>query len=245
LKNRLLLLPCAVFFLLLPLSCDWKAGVEILDGPDVRANMAFAGEDSDGNWATLIFREDNSVIGFLEDGNGSSGEGGYGFDFSYSYDRDANSGSIVKKDDAGQALSLFPGGDFKLEANGSRLVFTGAGLRLLQVRDSDADLEVPFNNITALPSSGSLDGTVWAATGLRTKDWTTLSIVSPGAPNAGTIAVSHSFDASRFYRAYADYDPETGEGTLAYIGKFKIEGDAFTFLNFYGHGGEAPFKRMR
>jgi hypothetical protein len=86
---------------------------------------------------------------------------------------------------------------------------------------------------------------VCAATSFRTKDWTTLSIRSPSTVNEGTITVSHSFDASCFDRAYADYDPATGRGNLAYIGPFEISGDTFTFLNFYGHGGAVPFKRMR
>jgi hypothetical protein len=243
LKNRLLLLLCVVSFLLLPLSCGMEGGKEIIDDPDIQANMVFAGEESGGNWVTLAFREENSVVCFVEGGGGANGQGGYGFDFSYSYDRDANSGSIAKKDTTGDTAVL-PGNNFKLEAN--RLVFTDTALTLLLVRDSEAkDLAVPFNNIAALPPSGSLDGTVWAATGFRTKDWTTLSIVSPAEPNAGVIGVSHSFDASRFYRSYADYDPATGEGTLNYIGKFKVEGDTFKFLDFYGHGGEVPFKRMR
>lgn len=249
LKNRLLLLLCISAFLLFPLSCGWEGGVEVIDNPDIRADMVFAGEDQDGNWATLAFRfredeNERDVVCFAEDGNGANGEGGYGFSYSYSYDKDANNGSIVKKDETSGTAHFTPGA-FKLEANGSRLVFTDTGLSLLLVRNSEAkDLSVPFD-VEPLPSSGSLDGTVWAATGFRTRDWTTLCIASPSGPNAGTISISHSFDASRFYRSYADYDPATGEGTLAYIGAFKIEGETFTFRNFYGHGGEVSFKRMR
>jgi hypothetical protein len=244
LKKRLLLLPGAVALLFLPLSCDWEGGVKIIDNPDLRGDMVYAGEDSGGNWVTLAFRDlegsGPDVVYFVEDGAGSV-DGGY-FYFSYSYDKESNRGSFAKKDGTNDTAPV-PSGSFRLEAEGSRLVFDDSGLALRLVRNQE-DLAVPFAP-DPLPSSGSLDGTVWAAQGFRYRDWTTLSIVSAGAPNAGTISVSHSFDATRFYRGYADYDPATGEGTLSSIGQFKIEGDTFTFLDFYGHGGRTPFKRMR
>jgi hypothetical protein len=242
LKERFLLLLPAVWFLLFPLSCDWKGGAEITDNAHVLADMVFAGEDSNGNWTTLAFKENNSGVYFVAGGN----EAEYNFDFSYSYDKNANIGNITKNNSAGNA-AFFTSGDFTLKENGSRLVFSGTGPRLLQVRDSNGtDLAVLFD-VKPLPPSGSLDGTVWAATGFRTKDWTSLSVASPSpsAPHTGTISVFHSFDASNFNRPYADYNPQTGEGTLAYLGAFKIKDDVFTFLNFYGHGAAVSFKRMR
>jgi hypothetical protein len=230
-------------FLLLPLSCNWKSGVEIIGGGvDTLAGMVFAGEDSNGNWMTLAFREENSAACFVADG-----AEGHNFEFSYSYDKSAGSGSIIKNENT-SAIALFVPGAFELTENSGNLVFGDTGPKLLQVRDAEGatvtDLPVPFE-VKPLPENGSLDGTVWAATGFRTKDWTTLSIVSPSEPGAGTINISHSFDASSFNRVYTNYDPETQKGTLAYIGEFKIEGDTFVFLNFYGHGGEVFLKRMR
>jgi hypothetical protein len=112
------------------------------------------------------------------------------------------------------------------------------------VRDTDAvdEEKVPFT-YTALNAASDIDGTVWAGTALRTKDWTTLTITAANAAS-GTIQVSHSFDCTSNPRAYSNYAYNT-ETNLAYIGPFKISGDTFTLLNFYGHGGEIILKRMR
>jgi hypothetical protein len=244
-----LLLFCVISLLFLSVSCDWaEGGVEIIDntpGEDLLVNMVFAGEDSAGNWITVAFREEKSAACFFA--YETTGYDYYKANYNYSYDKNTGSGSItdtVGPQGAESNGSQFTYGAFTIVDSGAKLVFVN-GTTLLCVRDAAGmDLPVPFS-ATNLPSSGSLDGTVWAATGFRTKDWTTLSIVSSGAPDAGTITVSHSFDASSFNRDYSNYDPTTGRGNLAYIGPFEISGDTFTFTNFYGHGGAVPFKRMR
>jgi hypothetical protein len=113
-----------------------------------------------------------------------------------------------------------------------------------RVRDADAvdEEEIPFT-YAPLAAGSSIDRTVWAGTALRTRDWTTLTVTA-GDGAAGIIQVSHSFDCTsnvRAYSAYA-YDQET---VLEYTGPFRINGDTFTFLNFYGHDGEVTLKRMR
>ena len=112
------------------------------------------------------------------------------------------------------------------------------------MRGADAvDDEVPFV-FEPLKPGESLDGTVWAATAYRTNDWTTLAVTSTGAANEGTIDVSHSFDCTSFPRFYENYGYNV-QSTLSYIGDFKINGDNFTFIDFYGHGGRITLKRMR
>ncbi|MDR1902152.1 MAG: hypothetical protein LBQ88_07735 [Treponema sp.] len=246
-KKQFLLLLTLISFLFLPLSCDWAdGGVEIIDetsGEDLLVDMVFAGEDSAHNWITVAFRPESSAACFFA--HETTGDIYAHANYTYNYDK-STGGSIIGTADTEAGGSDFTPGTFTLQENNSKLVFDDTGLTLFRVRDSNAvDLPVPFT-VSPLPVSGSLDGTVWAATGFRTKDWTTLSIISSdGTPHAGTITVSHSFDTSSLNRAYTDYDPATGVGTLEYIGAFKIESDTFTFLNFYGHGGAVPFKRMR
>jgi hypothetical protein len=194
----------------------------------------FAGEDGDGKWVTIAFIDGEKVYYFPD--NAAH------YNWPYTYDGLGN--GAIANPDAGEGASP---GAFTLSADGMAMTFNayrGQGRRSFKrTRGPDGeDEEVPFT-LGALP--GDLDGTVWAATGYRTKDWTTLTITATAeSADAGEIQVSHSFDCTSFPRKYTGYAYNT-QTTLAYIGPFIINGDNFTFLNFYGHGARITLKRMR
>ncbi|MDR1909445.1 MAG: hypothetical protein LBQ35_05985 [Spirochaetaceae bacterium] len=252
-KKRFLYLTIFIFSLLLPLSCEWAGGgVEITGGENTECplvNTVFAGEDSGGVWITVAFRDNTGAACFFaaKDGRELPGQPYDGsYDWTYSYDAKTKAGIITNTTGGREG---FAPGSFQLTNTEKTLTFSnfgGAGeLSLLRVRDADAvDEAVPFSDLDELQAN--LDGTVWAATGFRTKDWTTLSIAAD-SDNAGTLIVSHSFDVTSFLREYSDYSYSegSGSGNLSYIGPFTVSGNTFTFTNFYGHGVAVPFKSMR
>ena len=223
---------------LLALSCANPAAEEDppppsgnTDGASL-ANTVFAGEDAEAKWVTIAFIDGEKAYYFPD--NAAH------YNWRYTYDGLGN-GSIIK---LGEGDAPSPGA-FTLSADGMAMTFSAyleQGERSFKrTRGPDGeDDEVPF---TYGALTGDLDGTVWAATAYRTKDWTTLTITAESA-DAGEIQVSHSFDCTSFPRKYTGYAYNT-QTTLAYIGPFIINGDNFTFLNFYGHGAQITLKRMR
>jgi hypothetical protein len=240
-KNCLLLL---LAWLVLP-ACDNPAQEEpgkTGGGSDSLANVVYAGPDAEGNWATFAFYDEDTVYYFPDNRFCATG--------TYVYDAEKAAGEISQVIGTKPPNDQFDSpGSFGIDDDDLTITFAdyrglGSPRTFRRVRDAEAlDDEVPFA-FDALKSGDSLDGTVWAATGYRTKDWTTLTITSKDSANKGTIDVSHSFDCTSFPRAYANYKYNT-ESTLDYIGPFKINGDNFTFLNFYGHKAQVTLKRMR
>jgi hypothetical protein len=216
-----------------------EAGINVTDNgdlPDSLADTVYAGEDASGNWATFAFIDESKVY-FFPDNTAHH-------DLAYTCAPDGT-GEIT-----GEAGTV-PGA-FRLSADGKTITFTNylgsQGQRdFKRLRQAGGiDDAIPFT-YTPLKPGDSLDKTVWAATGFRTQDWTTLTVSSTGG-TLGTIQVSHSFDCTSFPRTYTGYAYNT-ETTLSYIGPFIVKGgaggDVFTFQNFYGHGGKIPLKRMR
>jgi hypothetical protein len=213
--------------------------------PPALTNTVYAGEDAAGAWATFAFivnDDDEEILYYFPDNVGC-------YEGAYSYAE--GSGQITEiafqmSRAEHDPLTSVPGA-FTISEDGKTMAFaaylTQGPRSFKRVRDGDAvDDEVPFS-YAPLAAGDSLDGTVWAATAFRTKDWTTLTVTATD-PAAGTIQVSHSFDCTSYPRAYTDYAYDQ-PSTLAYIGPFRLKGDNFTFLNFYGHGGEITLKRMR
>jgi uncharacterized protein YceK len=209
--------------------------------PESLANAVYAGPDSEGSWTTIAFHDEDTAHYFP--GNVFCATG------AYTYDPVTAAGDIPRvsyakpPEDPGSAPGAFSIGD-----KGRTITFMDYAGRgewaFRRVRGTDlVDDEVPFT-FEPLKDGDSLDGTVWAATALRRNDWTTLTVTSKGAINEGAIDVSHSFDCTSFSRAYSNY-MYNASSSLEYIGYFKIKDDSFTFLNFYGHGGEITLKRMR
>jgi hypothetical protein len=206
------------------------------------ANVVYAGPDLEGNWATFAFYDEDTLYYFPDNVFCATGP--------YVYDADRAAGEIPQVFDAKppNAPGIAPGA-FAINDDDLTITFTdyagqGSPQTFRRVRDADViDDEVPFV-FESLGPGDSLDGTVWAATAYRTNDWTTLTVTSTGAINEGSIDVSHSFDCTSFSRLYSNYAYNT-QSTLSYIGDFRINGDNFTFINFYGHGGRITLKRMR
>jgi hypothetical protein len=202
-------------------------------------DAVYADEDVDGKWATFAFIDEDTVYYFPDNAVCYNG--------TYAY-TGSSAGLIAPVKTQTGETGAAPGA-FTISMDKKTIIFTNylgtQGERSFKrVRDTDAvdEEEIPFT-YTALDAASNLDGTVWAGTALRTKDWTTLTITAVDAAS-GTIQVSHSFDCTSNPRAYSDYAYNT-ETDLVYIGPFRIEGSNFTFLNFYGHGGEITLKRMR
>jgi hypothetical protein len=219
---------------------------DLVDAPPDLVDTVYAGEDDNGKWATFAFIDEDTVYYFPDNARC--------YDGTYAYS--GGSGGITHIKDVTPPASTSKGdpvegvpGAFTISPDGQTITFAdylAQGKRSFKrVRDADAvDEAVPFT-YTPLASGDSLDGTVWAATAYRTKDWTTLTVTDLDSNAAtGTIQVSHSFDCTSYPRIYSNYAYDT-ESTLAYIGPFKITGDRFTFLDFYGHGGVITLKRMR
>jgi hypothetical protein len=251
--KNLLLLAAALFVL----GCSETADKEKTN--ESLAYSVYAGTDAAGSWATFAFTkdEDNKDVVYYFPDNAACYFGGY------EYFADG-SGSIMRVEGAARsgAEPGAPGpapGPFTISADGKTITFgayTGTGTmaaasfprRRGKGGDRSAD-DPPPAGLAAAAAGQSLDGTVWAATAYRTRDWTTLVITGAGGnPAAGTITVSHSFDCTSFPRIYTDYAYDQNS-TLAYIGPFTVSGnpsgDVFTFLNFYGHGGTITLNRMK
>jgi hypothetical protein len=218
-------------------------------GENSLAYSVYAGADAAGSWATFAFTKDGDgkdVVYYFSD-NAACYEG------DYVYNKDDGSGDIPAVEAKNLAATAQEGnapGAFTLGADEKTITFgayAGGGEQAFPRRrgrggDRSAD-DPPPAGLATLQSGASLDGTVWAATAYRTRDWTTLAVTAPGAA-AGTITVSHSFDCTSFPRAYGNY-AYNAESMLAYIGPFKVSGNSFTFLDFYGHKAEITLKRMR
>jgi hypothetical protein len=244
-KKIAVLCVCASF--LLPLSlllpaCDNSPGSTEASYPPDLVDTVYAGEDAGGNWATFAFINEDTVYYFPD--NASCYDGTYTYSGGSGQITDVGPQNSTAKNDPVETAP----GTFTLNGEGKTITFTAylgtQGERSFKrVRGSNAvDEKVPFT-YRPLAEGESLDGTVWAATAYRTKDWTTLTVTASRTAS-GTIQVSHSFDCTSFPRVYANYEYDT-ETTLAYIGPFRIKGDNFTFLDFYGHGGVITLKRMR
>jgi hypothetical protein len=236
-------IPCFFALCVAILFSACRSPTEDIPGPTPETlasltNTVFAGEDGKGNWATFAFIDEAKVYYFPDNA--------LHYNWTYTYNKDGRTGEIK----AAPAPDNSPGeaapGAFTLSADGKTIAFSSylgtQGERYFKrVRNAEGeDEEVPF---TLNPLPPNLDGTVWAATGYRTRDWTTLTITAANATE-GSIQVSHSADCTSFARTYTGYAYNT-ETTLAYIGPFIITGNDFTFLNFYGHGAKITLKRMR
>jgi hypothetical protein len=251
-KNNPLLIAALALAIL---GCsDATSGTDTENGSESLAWSVYAGEDAAGSWATFAFTkdEDNMDVVYYFPDNAACYYG--------SYEYQANgSGSIMSVKGAARSSSETgaPGpvpGLFVISADGKTITFSdyaGEGSRSFPRRrgkggEREAD-DPPPAGLNAV--AASLDGTVWAATAYRTRDWTTLVVTGmEGNPAAGTITVSHSFDCTSFPRNYKNYAYDTAS-FLDYIGTFSVTAksgmDEFTFLNFYGHGGTISLKRMR
>jgi hypothetical protein len=197
-------------------------------------NVVYAGPDAAGDWASFAFYDRETVYCFPDNVKH------YAWNYVYGEDR---TGEITKKEnDPDDAPGTFTISDDDLTITFGN--YLGQGERSFKrVRDSGGlDDGVPFT-FTPLGPGDSLDGTVWAATAYRTNDWTTLTVTA-SSPTEGAIDVSHSFDCTSNPRAYSGYKYNT-ETSLDYAGLFTINGDNFTFHDFYGHGGRVTLKRMR
>jgi hypothetical protein len=218
------------------------------------AYSVYAGPDAAGSWATFAFTKDGDgedVLYYFPDNAAC-------YDAAYVYS--AGSGAVTEIRAVNQAAKDAPTaatpGAFTISADEKTITFTsyagGGGQTFVRRRGKGGDRSAddpPPADLTPLAAGQSLDGTVWAATAYRTRDWTTLVITgADGNPAAGTITVSHSFDCTSFPRIYTDY-AYGQNSTLAYIGPFTVSGnpsgDVFTFLDFYGHGGTITLNRMK
>jgi hypothetical protein len=217
---------CA-FIAIFLVSCDDSAdddSLPVTPAPVTLAYSVYAGEDADGKWATFAFMDEDTVYYFPD--NAAH------YDWTYSYNETGKSGFITKQGSSGAAP-----GEFTLSDDEKFIIFgdyceTQGQRQFSRVRDKDVvDDPVPFS-VGALPAD--IDGTVWAATAYRTRDWTTLTVTATDGVS-GTIDVAHSFDCTSYPRAYSAYAYDT-QTTLYYVGPFKIDENGFTFLNFYGHG---------
>jgi hypothetical protein len=223
-------------------------------GNESLAYSVYAGEAAGGSWATFAFTKDDEgkdVVYYFPD-NAASYFG------EYRYNSGDKSGEIPEITAAPRNQADGPPcpapGAFTISPDEKTITFgayTGGGPQTFPRRrgrggDRSAD-DPPPSNLTPLTSGESLNGTVWAATAYRTRDWTTLAVTAQSAA-AGTITVSHSFDCTSFPRDYSNY-AYNAESTLSYIGPFTVStkagGDKFTFLDFYGHGGTITLNRMR
>jgi hypothetical protein len=199
-------------------------------------NAVYAGEDPGGDWVTFAFTGERTLYCF-------SGTAAY----TGSYEYGAGAGRVLALR-AGNGEEGAGPGAFTMDAGEKVMTFAnypGAqGERSFKrLRDTGAvDEEAPFS-CAPLEAGSGIGGTVWAGTALRTKDWTTLTVTARDE-ESGIIQISHSFDGTSNSRPYSGY-AYGRETDLAYAGPFKIQGDTFKFLNFYGHGGALTLKRMR
>jgi hypothetical protein len=217
--------------------------------PASLAYSVYAGTDAAGSWSTFAFTKDGDgadVLYYFPDNVAC-------YDAVYVYA--AGSGSVAEIRAVNQvAKDRTPAaapGAFTISADEKTLTFTGyAGggeqsFPRVRGRGGDRADDDPPPNLTPLAGTSSLDGTVWAATAYRTRDWTTLS-VNAATVSAGTVDVSHSFDCTSFPRNYGNY-VYNAQSDLYYIGPFKVSGppDTWAFLDFYGHGGTITLNRLR
>jgi hypothetical protein len=199
-------------------------------------NAVYAGEDAAGDWVTFAFTGEGALYCF-------SGAAAYGGSYEYG----AGAGRVLALRAGNGETGPSPGA-FTMDAGEKVMTFANyAGIQgersFKRLRDTGAvDEEAPFS-YAPLEAGSSIGGTVWAGTALRTKDWTTLTVTALDG-ESGIIQVSHSFDGTSNSRPYSGY-AYGRETDLAYAGPFKIQGDIFRFLNFYGHGGALTLKRMR
>lgn len=241
-KKAGFVLLCAALLLA---ACDVSSGTEAPSmGYSVYAGPLLPG----GEWETFAFTVKDSDMVYYFPNNKSRNPSATPYNQSacawpYVLDAGALSGSIAGDAD-------FAPGPFTISADKTSLTFSdymgkGSALSLTLTRDAGGtDIENPFSTSPLSPGD-SLNHTVWAATAYRTKDWTTLTVTATdNLLGKGTIDVSHSFDCTSNPREYSGYKYNTTT-TLEYIGDFEISGDSFTFLDFYGHGGEITLKRMR
>jgi hypothetical protein len=183
-------------------------------GHNSLAYSVYAGEDAAGSWSTFAFtkNEDNKDTLYYFPDNAAC------YEAEYLYDGGARSGgvnTVTARNPAATGRPQAAPGDFTVSADEKTITFrayAGDGERAFKrVRgrggNRDAD-EPPPSGLEPLTGTSSLDGTVWAATAYRTRDWTTLSVTSPGI-SAGTIDVSHSFDCTSFPRQYGVCSCET------------------------------------
>jgi hypothetical protein len=217
------------------------------------AHAVYAGPDAGGAWATFAFVKDDEekdTVYFFPDNVRCC----YG---AYAYNGETKAGeisSVTTKPSVDPGVSheaATAPGPFTLSADEKTITFgsyQGGAARSFprrRGRGGDRSDDDPPPELPPLEAGSSLDGTVWAATAYRTRDWTTLTIsAATESPQAGTIRVSHSFDCTSFPRNYADYVYNAGSN-LDYIGPFKIEGNTFTFLDFYGHKAVITLRRLR
>jgi hypothetical protein len=277
---------CALAAVLI-LGCSDTPSAGAGAGEKSLAYSVYAGVDAAGSWSTFAFTKNGDgkdVLYYFPD-NAACYEG------SYVYDDAAKSGNVpgvtAMNQTAKDRPPLAAPGVFTVSADEKTITFTaysGGAERSFPRRrgrgGNRGDDDPPPSGLAPLNASSNLDGTVWAATAYRTRDWTTLSITSSSVA-AGTIAVSHSFDCTSFPRNYGvcscvadeclcdscttsactcrgrDAEGNGGrqcgcrpyvynaESYLYYIGPFKVAGDKFTFLDFYGHGGTITLTRMK
>jgi hypothetical protein len=222
--------------------------------PASLAYSVYAGPDAAGSWSTFAFTKDGDgedVLYYFPDNVAC-------YDAGYVYYGEDGSGSVAEPRAVNQSAKNRPPaaapGAFTISADEKTITFTsyaGGGRQTFvrrRGRGGDrSDDDPPPSDLTPLAAGQSLDGTVWAATAYRTRDWTTLSVTA-GTVSTGTVDVSHSFDCTSFPRNYANYVYGT-ESTLNYIGPFVVSGtlagDTWAFLDFYGHGGTITFNRLR
>ena len=229
------------------------------DGGGESASLGYsvyAGTDAAGSWSTFAFTKDDEgedAVYYFPN-NADCYYGGYGY-ANGSGSIGAVTPAIMTSAGAGPAPPDIPApGAFTISADKKTITFTsyagGAAQTFPRRRGAGGNREdddPPPSGLTPLAAGESLDGTVWAATAYRTRDWTTLSITA-GTVTAGTVDVSHSSDCTSYPRQYENY-AYGANSFLYYIGTFSVSagagGDKWTFLNFYGHGGTITLNRMR
>ena len=227
-----------------------------VEAPASLGYSVYAGEDAAGSWSTFAFTkdEDGKDAVYYFPNNADCYYGGYDYSGGSGAIGEVTS-AIMTSAGAGPAPPEIPApGAFTISAGDGTITFTayaGGGAQVFRrVRDvggNRVDDDPPPSDLKPLAAGDSLDGTVWAATAYRTRDWTTLSVTA-GTVSVGTVNVSHSFDCTSYPRQYGNY-VYGAKSDLDYIGPFTVSGtltgDKWTFLNFYGHGGTITLNRMR
>jgi hypothetical protein len=239
----LLLLLAAILFTTGCAAADTEAEPESL------AWSVYAGEDAAGLWATFAFTKDEDgadVLYYFPD-NAACYSGGYSCAGGRGAVTTITSHTMTSAGAPPPPPEVPAPGAFVISPDEKTITFVnygGKGERSFPRRRSKGGSREHDDPPPVFPSPpGSLDGTVWAATAYRSRDWTTL-VASAESESAGSITVSHSFDCTSYPRRYGDYHYDA-ESNLSYIGPFKVSGSSFTFLDFYGHGGEITHNRLK
>jgi hypothetical protein len=235
--------PNALFFgflllmiltLVLFAACPPEADPGGINSQPGLAGTVWAGPEGSGGWCTLIFRaaSENPLHGQDVVVASTSDTGNVSPTAVYTYDSSIKMGVLD-----GIGAFTISDGDKTIRFD----TFKDSGPLELKRLSPDAGNEFPLIN----PMPANLKNTVWASEGIRTNDWVTF--VFMGADD-GNVRVFHAADNTQWPREYS-YNDESKTGSIANLGYrdggFSITDKVLKVANFYGHGIQVDFRRVR